>query len=80
MSFQLAACAEMLWQDTPMHWRASHLHEMGLPIMCDLMGRVPQMARRARQVSAYRLKTPPFLCDKYSQSQVAMSWSAQHQY
>jgi len=22
MTFQLAACAEMLWQDKPIHWRA----------------------------------------------------------
>lgn len=29
MPFQLAACAEMLWQDKPIHWRAARLHEMG---------------------------------------------------
>jgi hydroxypyruvate isomerase len=32
MSFQLAACAEMLWQDKPIHWRASRLHEMGFGV------------------------------------------------
>jgi len=30
--FQLAACAEMLWQDKPVHWRASRLHEMGFGV------------------------------------------------
>ena len=32
MSFQLAACAEMLWRDRPMDWRASRLHEMGFGV------------------------------------------------
>lgn len=32
MGFQLAACAEMLWQDKPVHWRASCLHEMGFGV------------------------------------------------
>lgn len=32
MGFQLAACAEMLWQDKPIEWRASRLHEMGLGV------------------------------------------------
>ncbi|MGY5811762.1 TIM barrel protein [Rhizobium sp. LEGMi198b] len=32
MSFQLAACAEMLWQDKPIHWRAARLHEMGFGV------------------------------------------------
>lgn len=32
MSFQLAACAEMLWPDKPIHWRASRLHEMGFGV------------------------------------------------
>lgn len=27
--FQLAACAEMLWRDKPIEWRASRLKEMG---------------------------------------------------
>ena len=30
--FQLAACAEMLWQDKPIDWRASRLHEMGFGV------------------------------------------------
>lgn len=30
--FQLAACAEMLWQDRPIHWRAARLHEMGFGV------------------------------------------------
>lgn len=30
--FQLAACAEMLWPDKPMPWRASRLHEMGFGV------------------------------------------------
>lgn len=30
--FQLAACAEMLWQDKPMEWRASRLKEMGFGV------------------------------------------------
>ena len=34
MSFQfdLAACAEMLWQDRPIEWRASKLKEMGFGV------------------------------------------------
>lgn len=32
MTFQLAACAEMLWQDKPIAWRASRLHEMGFGV------------------------------------------------
>jgi len=32
MGFQLAACAEMLWQDKPVHWRAARLHEMGFGV------------------------------------------------
>lgn len=32
MPFQLAACAEMLWQDKPIHWRAARLHEMGFGV------------------------------------------------
>ena len=28
MGFQLAACAEMLWPDRPLAWRASRLSEM----------------------------------------------------
>lgn len=32
MLFQLAACAEMLWQDKPIHWRAARLHEMGFGV------------------------------------------------
>ncbi|SEP68898.1 hydroxypyruvate isomerase [Loktanella sp. DSM 29012] len=30
--FQLAACAEMLWQDRPIAWRAARLHEMGFGV------------------------------------------------
>lgn len=30
--FPLAACAEMLWQEKPMAWRASKLHEMGFGV------------------------------------------------
>lgn len=30
--FLLAACAEMLWQDKPIAWRASKLHEMGFGV------------------------------------------------
>ena len=30
--FQLAACAEMLWPDKPIHWRAERLHEMGFGV------------------------------------------------
>ena len=32
MAFQLAACAEMLWRDRPMDWRASRLKEMGFGV------------------------------------------------
>lgn len=32
MGFQLAACAEMLWQDKPIHWRAARLNEMGFGV------------------------------------------------
>jgi hydroxypyruvate isomerase len=32
MSFQLRACAEMLWQDKPIHWRVARLHEMGFGV------------------------------------------------
>ena len=32
MAFQLAACAEMLWRDKPIHWRAARLHEMGFGV------------------------------------------------
>lgn len=32
MTFQLAACAEMLWRDRPMTWRASRLKEMGFGV------------------------------------------------
>lgn len=32
MAFQLAACAEMLWVDKPIHWRASRLHELGFGV------------------------------------------------
>jgi hydroxypyruvate isomerase len=30
--FQLAACAEMLWPEKPIHWRAARLHEMGFGV------------------------------------------------
>ncbi len=30
--FALAACAEMLWQDKPIHWRAARLKEMGFGV------------------------------------------------
>src|SRR5262245_57318031 len=30
--FTLAACAEMLWRDKPMAWRASRLKEMGFGV------------------------------------------------
>ena len=30
MAFQLAACAEMLWRDHPIAWRASRLKEIGV--------------------------------------------------
>lgn len=32
MSFQLAACAEMLWLDKPIDWRASRLKELGFGV------------------------------------------------
>ena len=32
MSFELAVCAEMLWLDKPIAWRASRLHEMGFGV------------------------------------------------
>ncbi len=32
MTFQLAACAEMFWQDKPIHWRAARLHELGFGV------------------------------------------------
>ena len=32
MTFQLAACAEMLWRDKPIDWRASRLNEMGFGV------------------------------------------------
>ena len=32
MAFQLAACAEMLWPDRPIEWRASRLNEMGFGV------------------------------------------------
>ncbi len=32
MTFELAACAEMLWRDHPMEWRASRLKEMGFGV------------------------------------------------
>lgn len=32
MTFQLAACAEMLWRDRPISWRASRLKEMGFGV------------------------------------------------
>ena len=32
MAFQLAACAEMLWRDKPVDWRASRLKEMGFGV------------------------------------------------
>lgn len=31
-AFQLAACAEMLWQDKPIEWRATRLTEMGFGV------------------------------------------------
>ena len=31
-AFQLAACAEMLWQDKPIEWRAARLTEMGFGV------------------------------------------------
>jgi hydroxypyruvate isomerase len=32
MTFQLAACAEMLWRDKPIEWRCAKLHEMGFQV------------------------------------------------
>lgn len=32
MGFQLAACAEMLWLDQPIYWRAARLKEMGFGV------------------------------------------------
>ena len=32
MTFQLAACAEMLWRDKPMQWRVKRLTEMGFQV------------------------------------------------
>lgn len=32
MAFQLAACAEMLWRDKPIDWRASRLKDMGFGV------------------------------------------------
>jgi hydroxypyruvate isomerase len=32
MTFQLAACAEMLWKDKPIEWRASRLKELGFGV------------------------------------------------
>lgn len=32
MTFDLAACAEMLWRDRPIEWRASRLKEMGFGV------------------------------------------------
>ena len=32
MGFQLAACAEMVWPDKPLAWRASRLREMGFGV------------------------------------------------
>ncbi|MEL7165958.1 MAG: TIM barrel protein [Pseudomonadota bacterium] len=32
MTVRLAACAEMLWPDRPIHWRAARLHEMGFGV------------------------------------------------
>jgi hydroxypyruvate isomerase len=32
MTFELSACAEMLWQDRPMDWRASRLKDMGFGV------------------------------------------------
>ena len=31
-TFQLSACAEMLWRDKPIEWRASQLKEMGFGV------------------------------------------------
>ena len=32
MTFPLAACAEMIWRDRPIEWRASRLKEMGFGV------------------------------------------------
>lgn len=32
MTFQLAACAEMIWRDRPFDWRASRLKELGFGV------------------------------------------------
>jgi len=32
MTFQLAACAEMLWRDKPIDWRAARLKELGFGV------------------------------------------------
>lgn len=32
MTFQLAACAEMLWRDKPIEWRCSRLKELGFGV------------------------------------------------
>ena len=32
MDFQLAACAEMLWPQQPIVWRAARLQEMGFGV------------------------------------------------
>ena len=32
MTFELAACAEMLWLDKPIDWRASRLKEIGFGV------------------------------------------------
>jgi hydroxypyruvate isomerase len=32
MTFELSACAEMLWQDRPIDWRASRLKDMGFGV------------------------------------------------
>ena len=39
--FQLAACAEMLWPDKPIHWRAARLHEMGFGELATMIGYEP---------------------------------------
>src|ERR1041384_5339061 len=30
--FTLAACAEMLWREKPIEWRAAHLHALGFQV------------------------------------------------
>ena len=32
MTFQLTACAEILWRDRPIDWRASRLKELGFGV------------------------------------------------